>query len=94
VPVADGAAVGARFHIGSRGHANLLFFHGNGEIAADYDEIGPYYNRIGINFLAADYRGYGPLDRAPHGDLHDAGRSREFFGSLRNGWRRTVSPAP
>jgi hypothetical protein len=59
VPVADGAAVGARFHIGSRGHANLLFFHGNGEIAADYDEIGPYYNRIGINFLAADYRGYG-----------------------------------
>jgi fermentation-respiration switch protein FrsA (DUF1100 family) len=45
--------------MGGRGHANLLFFHGNGEIAADYDEIGPYYNRIGINFLAADYRGYG-----------------------------------
>jgi alpha-beta hydrolase superfamily lysophospholipase len=59
VPVADDVAVGARFHLGSRGHANLLFFHGNGEIAADYDEIGPYYNRIGINFLAADYRGYG-----------------------------------
>ncbi len=59
VPVADDAAVGTRFHLGSRGHANLLFFHGNGEIAADYDEIGPYYNRIGINFLAADYRGYG-----------------------------------
>lgn len=59
VPVADGVAVGARFHLGGRGHANLLFFHGNGEIAADYDEIGPYYNRIGINFLAADYRGYG-----------------------------------
>jgi fermentation-respiration switch protein FrsA (DUF1100 family) len=59
VPVADDVVVGARFHLGSRAHANLLFFHGNGEIAADYDEIGPYYNRIGINFLAADYRGYG-----------------------------------
>jgi hypothetical protein len=59
VPVAKDVAVGARFHLGGPGHANLLFFHGNGEIAADYDEIGPYYNRIGINFLAADYRGYG-----------------------------------
>jgi hypothetical protein len=59
VPVAEDVAVGARFHLGGRSHANLLFFHGNGEIAADYDEIGPYYNRIGINFLAADYRGYG-----------------------------------
>jgi len=59
VPVADDVAVGARFHLGSRSHANLLFFHGNGEIAADYDEIGPYYNRIGINLLSADYRGYG-----------------------------------
>jgi len=59
VPVAEDVAVGVRFHLGGRDHANLLFFHGNGEIAADYDEIGPYYNRIGINFLAADYRGYG-----------------------------------
>jgi hypothetical protein len=59
VPVADGISVGARFHLGGRDYANILFFHGNGEIAADYDEIGPFYNRIGINFLAADYRGYG-----------------------------------
>lgn len=59
VPVASDVVVGARFHLAGRAHANLLFFHGNGEIAADYDEIGPHYNRIGINFLAADYRGYG-----------------------------------
>jgi fermentation-respiration switch protein FrsA (DUF1100 family) len=59
VPVEDGITVGVRFHLGGRTQANILFFHGNGEIAADYDEIGPFYNRIGINFLAADYRGYG-----------------------------------
>ena len=38
---------------------SILFFHGNGEIVADYDDLGPLYNRMGINFLAADYRGYG-----------------------------------
>jgi hypothetical protein len=59
VPVDDGVVVGVRLHIGAHGHPNILFFHGNGEIAADYDELGPIYNRIGINFLAADYRGYG-----------------------------------
>ena len=37
----------------------ILFFHGNGEIVADYDEMGPIYNRLGINFLPVDYRGYG-----------------------------------
>ena len=59
VPVGDDIAVGVRLHLGDRTHPDILFFHGNGEIAADYDEIGPFYNRIGINFLAADYRGYG-----------------------------------
>jgi hypothetical protein len=59
VPVGDDIAVGVRSHLGGREHANILFFHGNGEIASDYDEIGPFYHRIRVNFLAADYRGYG-----------------------------------
>jgi len=59
VPVEADVAVGARFHLGMPAYANILFFHGNGEIAADYDSIGPFYNRIGVNFLAVDYRGYG-----------------------------------
>jgi pimeloyl-ACP methyl ester carboxylesterase len=37
----------------------ILFFHGNGEIATDYDFIGPSYQQMGINFFVADYRGYG-----------------------------------
>jgi pimeloyl-ACP methyl ester carboxylesterase len=67
--------VGARFHCQSRTGANLLFFHGNGEIAADYDELGPLFGKLGINLFAADYRGYGrssgvPTTRAMMADCH------------------------
>ncbi len=57
--------VGARFHLASSTGANLLFFHGNGEIAADYDQLGPLYNNLGINFLPVDYRGYGRSNGRP-----------------------------
>jgi len=43
----------------------LLFFHGNGEIATDYDFIGPTYQHMGVNFFVADYRGYGQSDGHP-----------------------------
>ena len=59
IPVEEEVVIGARFHMAKKSGANLLFFHGNGEIVADYDELGPVYNQIGINFLAVDYRGYG-----------------------------------
>ena len=59
IPVEDQIAIGAVFHIAGKKAPSILFFHGNGEIAADYDDLGPLYNRIGINFLVVDYRGYG-----------------------------------
>lgn len=59
IPVAADVHIGARYHCAACAGANILFFHGNGEIAADYDELGPLFNSIGINFLVADYRGYG-----------------------------------
>ncbi|MFX1283855.1 MAG: alpha/beta hydrolase [Promethearchaeota archaeon] len=43
----------------------ILFFHGNGEIATDYDFIGPTYQQMGINFFVVDYRGYGQSDGNP-----------------------------
>jgi fermentation-respiration switch protein FrsA (DUF1100 family) len=58
--------VGARFHLSATEKApNILFFHGNGEIVADYDDIGALYNQLGINFLAVDYRGYGRSGGTP-----------------------------
>ena len=59
IPVSEGAEIGARFHMADKSGTSILFFHGNGEIVADYDELGPVYNQLGINFLAVDYRGYG-----------------------------------
>ena len=59
IPVQDDVAIGARFHMAQKSGGNLLFFHGNGEIVADYDELGAVYNQSEINLLAVDYRGYG-----------------------------------
>jgi fermentation-respiration switch protein FrsA (DUF1100 family) len=59
IPVEEEVVVGARFHMAEKSNANILFFHGNGEIVADYDALGPVYNQMGANFLAVDYRGYG-----------------------------------
>ncbi len=59
IPVEENAVIGARFHMKEKSAQNILFFHGNGEIVADYDDLGAMYNKMGINFLAVDYRGYG-----------------------------------
>ena len=59
IPVEENAVIGARFHMKEKSAQNILFFHGNGEIVADYDDLGAVYNKMGINFLAVDYRGYG-----------------------------------
>ena len=65
VPVAEGVTLGARFHLQSPTAANVLFFHGNGEIVADYDTLAPLYNRLAVNFLCVDYRGYGRSQGTP-----------------------------
>jgi len=59
IPVEVSIAVGGRFYMAGKSAPNVLFFHGNGEIISDYDDLGPLYNRMGMNFLAVDYRGYG-----------------------------------
>jgi fermentation-respiration switch protein FrsA (DUF1100 family) len=59
IPVEDDIVIGARLHMYKEKAPTILFFHGNGEIVADYDDMGPVYNRIGVNFFPVDYRGYG-----------------------------------
>ena len=65
IPVEEGIRVGARFHIRDNTCPNILFFHGNGEIVSDYDDLGPMYNQLEINFLPVDYRGYGRSNGEP-----------------------------
>ncbi len=65
IPVAPGVEIGGRFYAAGPAHPTLLFFHGNGEIVADYEELGPIYTQGGLNFLPVDYRGYGRSTGAP-----------------------------
>ncbi len=65
IEVAAGVRIGARFHAAHPQGANILFFHGNGEIVADYDDLGPVFNQRGLNLLAVDYRGYGKSEGIP-----------------------------
>ena len=65
ISVDDGVQLHARFHLCDPTEPHILFFHGNGEIASDYDNIGPAYNGHSINFLVVDYRGYGQSGGQP-----------------------------
>lgn len=65
IQVEKDVVVGARFHLTGKEAPNILFFHGNGEIVADYDDIGLIYLKMGINFLPVDYRGYGRSSGKP-----------------------------
>jgi alpha-beta hydrolase superfamily lysophospholipase len=44
----------------------IVFFHGNGEIAADYlDFFVPAFDQMGVNLFIAEYRGYGMSTGVP-----------------------------
>jgi alpha-beta hydrolase superfamily lysophospholipase len=59
VEVEQGISVVCRFYPASRGIATILYFHGNGETAGDYDLVSSLYTALEINLFVADYRGYG-----------------------------------
>jgi alpha-beta hydrolase superfamily lysophospholipase len=65
VPVEKGISVACRFYAGHRDWPWVLFFHGNGEVAGDYDGIAPFYHQKKINLAVADYRGYGASGGSP-----------------------------
>ncbi|MBN1947670.1 MAG: alpha/beta fold hydrolase [Bradymonadales bacterium] len=75
VEVAPSVRVEVRYHPADLHLPCILFFHGNGEIAADYDDLAGTYHRLGATLLCADYRGYGrsgghPSVRALVEDAH------------------------
>jgi alpha-beta hydrolase superfamily lysophospholipase len=65
IPVAGDERVHARWYPLDRTAPAVLFFHGNGEVAADYDDIAPLYHRAGLSLFVADYRGYGRSEGRP-----------------------------
>lgn len=63
--VDEAVSVHTRCYPADGGKPHILFFHGNGEIAEDYDEIAPLYHRHHITLLVSDYRGYGNSEGDP-----------------------------
>ena len=63
--VQDGVHLSGRIYPHGKDSPSILFFHGNGEVASDYDGIAPLYNRIEVNLFVVDYRGYGKSDGTP-----------------------------
>ncbi len=71
----DGETVHIRYHLIDDEEAPIiLFFHGNGEIVADYDDMAEGYKEQQVSFIAAEYRGYGLSSGTPSATnmMHDA----------------------
>lgn len=67
VTVADGVVLPLRFFLQAEGEAavNILLFHGKKDVATDLDEIAASFNRLGLNLVVAEYRGYGRAGGQP-----------------------------
>lgn len=65
ISVGVGCSVGCKIFMAEPDAPVILYFHGNGEIASDYDEIAPLYAGIGATLFVADFRGYGISDGDP-----------------------------
>jgi pimeloyl-ACP methyl ester carboxylesterase len=65
IPVDPQVAISCRFYLGDSTWPWILYFHGNGEVASDYDETAPFYHQIKVNLVVADYRGYGASGGVP-----------------------------
>ena len=51
--------IGGFFYLNDTSFPTILLFHGNGEIAADYQYFLDFFFDCGVNLAVADFRGYG-----------------------------------
>jgi pimeloyl-ACP methyl ester carboxylesterase len=59
IEVDEDVVLGYRLYAHDPGSPIILLFHGNGEVAPDYDDIAPLYHHAGASLMVVDYRGYG-----------------------------------
>ncbi len=66
LPVGDGISISCQMYFGEKKGPCILYFHGNGELASEYGDVGAVFNSAGINLFVADYRGYGRSGGRPN----------------------------
>lgn len=74
VDIDEEVALGFRLYAARPEYPVIVFFHGNGEIASNYNPIAPMFHQIGTSLVVFDYRGYGWSTGTPTVThlLHDA----------------------
>jgi alpha-beta hydrolase superfamily lysophospholipase len=63
--VAPGVGIAARYYRAATCRATMLYFHGNGEVVGEHDDLALLFRDIGIDLVVVDYRGYGRSDGEP-----------------------------
>jgi pimeloyl-ACP methyl ester carboxylesterase len=58
--------IGGFFYINDLKFPTILLFHGNGEIAADYQYFIDFFFQCGVNIAVVDFRGYGFSSGEPY----------------------------
>lgn len=80
----DGATLGCRLTVQDPDQLTVVYFHGNGEVVADYV---PHFEdtlmAMGVNVMLAEYRGYGASTGTPQlaAMLHDVTAIVEAAGT-------------
>jgi fermentation-respiration switch protein FrsA (DUF1100 family) len=63
---ADGSRLSCHYEEVRPGATTVIYFHGNGEVVADYlPEFPDWFSEAGYNVLLAEYRGYGMSEGTP-----------------------------
>lgn len=77
IEVEPGVSLSARWYASEEKRPTLLYFHGNGEVISDHDDVARLYHYVGLDLFVVDYRGYGKSTGRPSvaslvGDAHAA----------------------
>jgi alpha-beta hydrolase superfamily lysophospholipase len=65
IQVEENCRIHVRVYRNIKSKFSILFFHGNGEIISDYNEIANYFLELGCEFIVCDFRGYGRSQGIP-----------------------------
>lgn len=65
IHVSSDVSLHLRIHRSPSARATALFFHGNGEVVADYDDAARAFAEAGASLAVVDYRGYGQSTGTP-----------------------------
>lgn len=65
IPVEENITLGYRLYPHQKTSPLVVMYHGNGEIAAQYDFLAQEYHKIGLSLMVIDFRGYGWSEGVP-----------------------------